>query len=162
MDEHLKTQKGMVLAIQLINAIVQRANCDLSDFKVVFENECFYDDRGWLVADSNRRITDAFESDVECKSMMDALLNASQWDYVMEPKQHNALPHWRSLTIKDLTNNTILTIKPHGGVDNGWFIDSYTAHQRGISLYADKVTVNTDIPLQSDRANKILYTVCFQ
>lgn len=162
MDEHLKTQKGMVLAIQLINAIVQRANCDLSDFKVVFENECFYDDRGWLVADPNRRITDAFESDVECKSMMDALLNASQWDYVMKPEQHNALPHWRSLTIKDLTNNTILTIKPHGGVDNGWFIDSYTAHQRGISLYADKVTVNTDIPLQSDRANKILYTVCFQ
>lgn len=162
LDEHLKTQKGMVLTIQLINAIAQRANCDLSDFRVAFVNERFYDDRGWLVANQNRRIADAFESDVECKSMMDALLNASQWDYVMETKQHNTLPHWRSLTIKDLTNNTILTIKPHGGVDNGWFIDSSTAHQRGISLYADKVTVNTDIPLQSDRANKILYTVCFQ
>lgn len=159
MDEHLKTQLGAIMVMQLINAFIHKTNCDIINSKLIFENEEFYDNYGYSYTDSYRRITDALQSHDDCKDMIEDLLNNVQWNHSIETKARKALPHWRSLVIKDLDNGTTLTLKPHGGVANGWFIDTAETRRQGVFYGADNADILSDIPIKSDDTNQILYTV---
>lgn len=162
MDEHLKTQLGTILAIQLIDAFVSKVGCNNSEFKVSFINEQFNDYNGMTYNDSYRKLTDSFKSDVDCKKMIDDLLVNSSWSYNIDTKPRKSLPHWRSLTIKDLTHNSVLTIKPHGGVANGWFIDTVKTRRLGLFFNAGNSNMESDIPIVSDSTNQIQYTISLQ
>lgn len=160
MDEHLKTQLGTIMAIQFIEAFVVKIGCN--KFKVSFINEQFNDSYGMTYNDSYRKITDSFKSNVDCKKMIDALLADSQWDYNVDTRPRRSLPHWRSLIVKDLTNGNTLTIKPHGGVANGWYIDGVSTRVQHVFFNADNTNATSDIPLVSDNANSIQYTISLQ
>ena len=162
MDEHLKNQLGMILAIQFIEAFVNKVGCDITKFKVSFINEQFNDSYGLTYGDSYRKLTDSFMSDVDCKTMIDDLLANSQWDYDVDTRPRKSLPHWRSLTIKDLTNNSVLTIKPHGGIVNGWFIDTVKTRIKRVFFNAANSNTTSEIPLISDSTNQIQYTISLQ
>ena len=162
MDEHLKNQLGMILAIQFIEAFVNKVGCDITRFNVSFINEQFNDSYGLTYGDSYRKLTDSFMSDVDCKTMIDNLLANSQWDYDVDTRPRKSLPHWRSLTIKDLTNNSVLTIKPHGGIVNGWHIDTAKTRINGVFYNAGNSNAGSDIPIVSDSTNQIQYTISLQ
>lgn len=159
MDEHLKTQLGTIMIIQFIEAFANRVGCDVTEFNVVFENEEFHDYSGKLCSDNYRRITDSFQSDADVEEMIDNLLTNSFWDYNIDTKPHNSLPHWRSLIIKDKTIGATLTIKPHGGIANGWFIDTTETRNRGVFYRSDNSDSKSDIPLISDDTKEIQYTI---
>lgn len=159
MDEHLKTQLGTIMIIQFIEAFVNKVGRDITKFSVVFENEEFHDYSGKLCSDSYRRISDSFQSDTDVEEMIDDLLASSNWDYDINTKPHNSLPHWRSLTIKDITANATLTIKPHGGIANGWFIDTAETRRQGVFYRSDNSDSRSDIPLISDDTKEIQYTI---
>ena len=162
MDEHLKTQLGTIMAIQFIDAFVSKVGCDITEFKVSFVNEQFNDYNGMTYNDSYRKLTDSFMSDADCNAMIDDLLINSYWDYNIDTKPRKSLPHWRSLTVKDMTNNSILTIKPHGGIANGWFINTAVTRIQGIFFNAGNSNTASDIPIISDSTNQIQYTVSIQ
>lgn len=159
MDEHLKTQLGTIMIIQFIEAFANRVGCDVTEFNVVFENEEFHDYSGKLCSDNYRRITDSFQSDADVEEMIDNLLTNSFWDYNIDTKPHNSLPHWRSLIIKDKTIGATLTIKPHGGIANGWFIDTTETRNRGVFYRSDNSDSKSDIPLISDDIKEIQYAI---
>ena len=94
--------------------------------------------------------------------MIDNLLNSSYWTYSIQTQLHNTLPHWRSLIIKDTTAGTTLTIKPHGGIANGWFIDVQETRRQGVFYGANNSTAESEIPLISDDTKEILYTVSLE
>ena len=160
MDEHLKHQLGTIMAIQFIEAFVNKVNCN--NFTVSFVNEEFNDNYGVLYSDAYRRITDSFKSEEDCKQMIDELLLQRSWNYSIDSQPPKSLPHWRSFTVKDIESGAVLTLKPHGGVANGWFLDIAIARQQHIIYKADNTNIGTDIPLVSDRSNQILYTVSLQ
>ena len=162
MDEHLKNQLGIIMIIQFIEAFTSKVGCDITEFRVVFENEEFHDYSGKQYSDNYRRITDSFESDSDVKVMIDNLLNSSYWTYSIQTQPHNTLPHWRSLIIKDTISGTTLTIKPHGGIANGWFIDGPEARRQGKFYGADNSTAESEIPLISDDTKEILYAVSLE
>ena len=162
MDEHLKTQLGTIMAIQFIEAFVTKIGCDITDFKVSFVNEQFNDYNGMTYNDSYRSLTDSFKSDADCRTMIDDLLVNSYWNYTIDTKTRRSLPHWRSLTIKDLTNNSVLTIKPHGGIANGWFINTARTRVLGVFFNAGNSNAGSEIPIISDSTNQIQYTVSLQ
>jgi hypothetical protein len=162
MDEHLKTQLGNIMIIQFIEAFTNKVGCDITEFSVVFENEEFNDPNGKMYTDTFRRITDAFQSEQDCKDMIDGLLYNSNWDYSVDTQQRNSLPHWRSLTVKDSTSGSTLTIKPHGGIANGWYINTAKARQQGSFFGPNNSDSGSDIPLISDTTKEILYTVSLQ
>ena len=162
MDEHLKTQLGTIMIIQFIEAFANKVGCDITEFNVVFENEEFHDYSGKLCSDNYRRITDSFQSDTDVEEMIDDLLTNSFWDYCIDTKSHNSLPHWRSLIIKDKTVGATLTIKPHGGIANGWFIDTAETRSRGVFYRSDNSNSRSDIPLISDDTKEIQYTISLQ
>jgi hypothetical protein len=162
MDEHLKTQLGTIMAIQFIDAFVSKIGCDITEFKVSFVNEQFNDYNGMTYNDSYRKLTDSFMSDADCKAMMDDLLINSYWNYDIDTKPRKSLPHWRSLTVRDLTNNSVLTIKPHGGIANGWFINTAVTRIQGVFFNAGNSNTASDIPIISDSTNQIQYTVSIQ
>ena len=58
-----------------------------------------------------------------------------------------------------LDNGSVLTLKPHGGVANGWFIDTAETRRQGVFYRADNSDALSDIPIESDDTNQILYTV---
>ncbi len=162
MDEHLKTQLGTIMIIQFMEAFVNEVGCDITEFNVIFENEEFHDYSGRLYSDTYRRISDSFQSEADVKEMIDDLLSNSYWNYEINTRPHNTLPHWRSLTIKDMTSGATLTIKPHGGIANGWFIDSAEARRQRVFFRADNSNSNSSIPLVSDDSKQILYSVSLQ
>lgn len=162
MDEHLKTQLGNIMIIQFIEAFTNKVGCDITEFSVVFENEEFNDPNGKMYTDTFRRITDAFQSEQDCKDMIDGLLYNSNWDYSVDTQQRNSLPHWRSLTVKDIISGSTLTIKPHGGIANGWYINTAKARQQGSFFGPNNSDSGSDIPLISDTTKEILYTVSLQ
>ena len=83
-----------------------------------------------------------------------------QWNnHTIDSQPRKALPHWRSLVIKDLDNGTTLTLKPHGGIANGWFIDTAETRRQHVYFGAGNTDVSSDIPIKSDDTNQILYTV---
>ena len=159
MDEHLKTQLGVILITQFIDAFAREVGCDINDFRVIFENEVFHDYSGKLCSDTYRRLTDTFQSDAEVREMIDAILINSYWDYIIDTKPRNSLPHWRSLVITDTTTGASLSIKPHGGIANGWFIDTNETRRQGVFYRSDNSTINSSIPLISDDVKQILYSV---
>ena len=162
MDEHLKTQLGTIMAIQFIKAFVSKIGCNITEFKVSFVNEQFNDYNGMIYNDSYRKLTDSFMSDSDCKAMIDDLLINSHWNYNIDTNPRKSLPHWRSLTVKDLTNNSVLTIKPHGGIANGWFINTVRTRTLGVFFNAGNSNAESDIPIISDSTNQIQYTISIQ
>ena len=94
--------------------------------------------------------------------MITNLLDSLYWNYQILTQPHNTLPHWRSLIINDTTAGTTLTIKPHGGIANGWFIDGPEARRQNVFFDADNSTAESEIPLISDNAKEILYTVSLE
>ena len=160
MDEHLKTQLGAIMIIQFIDAFANQAGCD--EFKVIFENEEYMEYGGKLYQDPYRRITDSFQSDADVEDMINSLLNISDWDYKIKTQPRNTLPHWRSLMIKDKITGAKLTIKPHGGIANGWFIDTAETRSRGMFFRSNNSDMSSPIPLVSDDIKRILYTVSLQ
>lgn len=159
MDEHLKTQLGTIMIIQFIEAFAKQVGCDITECKIVFENEEFHDYSGKLCSDKYRRISDSFQSDADVEEMIDDLLTNKNWDYKIDTKPHNSLPHWRSLMIKDKTANVTLTIKPHGGIANGWFIDTAETRKKGVFYRSDNSDSRSDIPLISDDTKEIQYAI---
>lgn len=159
MDEHLKNQLGAIMVIQFIDAFISKTNCDIMNSKFILVNEEYYDSNGFSYTDSYRRITDALQSHDDCKDMIEDLLNNVQWNHSIETEARKALPHWRSLVIKDLDNGTTLTLKPHGGIANGWFINSAETRRQHVYFRTDNTDVSSDIPIKSDDMNQILYTV---
>ena len=162
MDEHLKTQLGTIMIIQFIEAFANKVGCDITEFNVIFENEKFHDDQGRSYLDRYRRITDTFLSDADVKEMMDDLLANSYWDYRIDTQPRDTLPHWRSLIIKDINSGASLSIKPHGGIANGWFIDTNETRRQGVFFRSDNSTASSEIPLISDNNKMILYSVSLQ
>lgn len=110
------------MIIQLIESFTTMVGCDITEFKVFFENEEFYDNDGKRYEDTYRRITDMFQSDADCKEMIDDLLLNTYWDYRIETQPRNSLPHWGCLTIKYVATGATLSIKPHGGIVNDWIL----------------------------------------
>ena len=159
MDEHLKNQLGAIMVIQLIDAFIIKSNCDIMNSEFIIVNEEYYDNHGCFYKDTYRRITDALQSHDECNEMIEDLWNNVQWHHSIVTKARKALPHWRSLVIKDLDNSTTLTLKPHGGIANGWHIDGNNAQNQGIYYSVRNTNINSNILLLSDGNNKILYTV---
>lgn len=159
MDEHLKNQLGIVMIIQFIESFVNKVGCDISEYKVFFENEIFHENDGRLYTDPYRRITDTFQSHIDTKEMIDELLYNSYWNYDVDSKRHNTLPHWRSLTIKDVTSGVTLSIKPHGGIANDWHIDTMSTRRLGVFYKPTNTNINSNIPLISDDTKRIQYTV---
>ena len=162
MDEHLKNQLGGIMIIQLIESFTGKVGCDITEFKVIFENEEFYDNDGKRYEDTYRRITDGLRSDADSKKMIEDLLVNSYWDYSIETKAHNSLPHWRCLTIKDVTTGATLSIKPHGGIVNDWHINTVRTRQLGVFFKPGNSTSESDIPLISDDTKIIQYTISLQ
>lgn len=153
MDEHLKSQLGTIMAIQLIEALAQQAGCNKTDFSVVFRNEDYFDGKGFVIDDNDRKLTGKkgqFQSVVDCNLMINRLLQNSNWNYKIDSMAHNTLPHWRCLTVKDLDRNSTLTIKPHGGVANGWRIDTDETRRRGVYFNTRNSNMTSDIPLISE------------
>ena len=160
MDEHLKNQLGAIMVIQFIDAFISKTNCDIMNSKFILVNEEYYDSNGFSYTDSYRRITDALQSHDDCKDMIEDLWENVQWNnHTIDPQPRKALPHWRSLVIKDLVNGTTLTLKPHGGIANGWFINTAETRRQHVYFRADNTDVSSDIPIKSDDTNQILYTV---
>lgn len=159
MDEHLKNQLGAIMVIQLIDAIISKTNCDIINSKLIFVNEEFHDIQGKTYNDHNRSLTNSLQSDDDCNDMIEDLLHNSPWEYSIDTMPRNTLPHWRSLTVTDLDNGSVLTLKPHGGVANGWFIDTAETRRQGVFYRADNSDALSDIPIKSDDTNQILYTV---
>ena len=159
MDEHLKNQLGIIMIIQFINEFANKVGCDVTEFNIVFKNEEFYDRHGMLYSDNYRKLTDSFQSDADVEEMINDLLTNSYWNYIIDTKPHNSLPHWRSLIIKDKTIGATLTIKPHGGIANGWFIDTAETRSRGVFYRSDNSNSESDIPLISDNIKEIQYTI---
>lgn len=162
MDEHLKNQLGIIMIIQFIESFINKVGCDITEFKVFFENEVFYDDKGKSYTDRYRRITDMFQSHEDCKEMIDNLLYNSYWNYYVDSKQHNTLPHWRCLTIKDVTTGVTLSIKPHGGIANDWHIYSMMTRRLGVFFRPNNTNSCSDIPLISDDTKRIQYSISIQ
>lgn len=162
MDEHLKKQLGIVMIIQFIESFTNKVGCDITEFKVFFENEEFYDNDGKSYTDRYRRITDSFQSHVDIKDMIDELLSNSYWDYRIDSKPRNSLPHWRSLTIKDVTSGVTLSIKPHGGIANDWHIDTVMTRRLGVFYKPTNTNINSNIPLISDDTKRIQYSISIQ
>ena len=126
---------------------------------MIFVNEEFHDIQGKTYNDNNRSLTNSLQSDYDCNDMIEDLLQNLPWEYLIDTMPRNSLPHWRCLTIKDLDNSNFLTLKPHGGVANGWFIDTAETRRQGVFYGADNTDVSSDIPIKSDDTNQILYTV---
>lgn len=160
MDEHLKNQLGAIMIIQFIDAFISKTNCDIMNSKFILVNEEYFDRNGFSYTDSYRRITDALQSHDDCKDMIEDLWENVQWNnHTIDSQPRKALPHWRSLVIKDLDNGTTLTLKPHGGIANGWFIDTAETRRQHVYFGAGNTDVSSDIPIKSDDTNQILYTV---
>ena len=150
------------MIIQFIESFINKVGCDITEFKVFFENEVFYDDKGKSYTDRYRRITDMFQSHEDCKEMIDNLLYNSYWNYYVDSKQHNTLPHWRCLTIKDVTTGVTLSIKPHGGIANDWHIYSMMTRRLGVFFRPNNTNSCSDIPLISDDTKRIQYSISIQ
>ena len=161
MDEHLKTTLGVVQLLQFIKAFIVKLGGEASA-KIVFTNEEFNIPGGRAYDDTYRRLTDQFRSHEDCKNTIDELLGETDWDYSIDTKTSNTLPHWRCLTVKDLDNGSTLTIKPHGGIANGWYINSAETRRMHISFNVSNTDINSDIPLISDQGKKILYSVALE
>ena len=157
MDEHLKTQLGIIISTQLIDAFVNKLGC--RSFTVKFANEKFYDYYGKQIDNPNRSLTDSFQSSDDSNQMLDEILSNSGWAYSIDTKPAKALPHWRSLVIKDLDAKCVLTIKPHGGIANGWYINTAITQAQHKYFGASNSSMSSDIPLISSKENEILYTI---
>lgn len=157
MDEHMKTQLGLIIIVQFIEAITKRMGCN--DFTVRFINEEFYECNGKTIDNPYRSLTDSFQTADDCNEILDKLLQNLGWEYSIETKDKKSLPHWRSLVIKDVDANCALTIKPHGGFANGWYIDTETAKKNRVYYGVNNSDASSDIPIASNRENEIEYTV---
>ena len=85
-----------------------------------------------------------------------AMLEDLDATITINPSVKNTLPHYRSLSVKDLDNGTVLTIKPHGGIANEWLLDANVtrAQNRYLSVGCG---LNAKIPIFS--AKRIQYTI---
>lgn len=157
MDEHLKNQLGIIISIQLIEAFVNMIGCNY--FTVNFVNEKYYDHYGKGIGNISRNLTDSFQSSDDSNQMINTLLSTSGWNYKIDTKLERSLPHWRCLTIKDKDTNSMLTVKPHGGIANGWYIDTATTLSNNIYFNSHNSDISSDIPIISSKENDILYTI---
>lgn len=159
-DEHLKTQLGIIISIQLIDALIRSLCC--RSFSVKYVNEKYFDYYGKSVDDPTRNLMDSMRSSDDSNQMINQLLIGHGWNYSIDTNKERALPHWRSLIIKDKSSGGTLTLKPHGGLANGWYIDTAVAQSHHHYYGSHNTGADTDIPIISSKDNDILYTVGLQ
>lgn len=163
MDEHMKTSLGIVQILQFIQGFVDKIGCDSDSFSLVLTNEKFdLYTKGKSYTDRYRRVSDQLRTHADTNAIIDEYLYNTDWDYTISTQEENTLPHWRSLTIKDTDNGNTLIIKPHGGIANGWFIDTNETRRLNIFFNVNNIGIDSEIPLISDNNKPILYSVNLQ
>ena len=148
MDEHIKNHLAAVLSLQYILKLVDSCNASSSEIKIIIEE----------YTNQHVRYYSPYLNSVflDHKQTKDVLEQLGPHDLNIEVRKSGSLPHYRSLTVKDLDSNLTLVIKPHGGIANEWSFDKDTAKQNG-KYYDATCKLNEKIPIIS--SNVIQYTV---
>lgn len=148
MDEHIKNHLAAVLSLQYILKLVDSCNASSSEIKIIIEEYTNKHIRYY-----NPYLSSVFLDDEQTKDVLEQL---GPHDLNIEVLQSGALPHYRSLTVKDLDSNLTLVIKPHGGIANEWSFDEKKAKLTG-KYYDARCKLHDNIPIIS--SNVIQYTV---
>ena len=123
-DEHLKSIMGMVITLQTIEHFVRQTGKDA--FTLEFLMEKYEDNSRKQSITAN--LADYHQRDIKLNDLVEGwLYGLDANDQIkgelipVASKEHNALPHWRVLTIQ--CGSKSLEIYPDGGFANGWNLD---------------------------------------
>lgn len=154
MDEHLKTQLGMHITLQFVEAFCQLANTP--NRHLDFINETYSKKEGSLQDDPQRRLWYSLYDEEERDVELSALLDELDWEGEIERRDVGELPHWRCLTIEDMENGNKLVIKPHGGFANDLNLDLDNAKRR---YRCDDTAALESLPLRVHDQHDVEYTI---
>ena len=150
-DEHIKKELSGILSLQFIHELTRR--CNPSSVRHVISIEEYTGDRNtYNYDDPSRKLLSPLYSHDDIIEMLGDLDSTVS----INKNAKNTLPHYRSLSVRDLNNGTVLTIKPHGGFANEWMLDSNVTkiQNRYISVGCG---LNAKIPIFSTKL--IQYTI---
>lgn len=154
MDEHLKTQLGMHITLQFVEAFCQLANTP--NRHLDFINETYSKKEGSLQDDPQRRLWYSLYDEEERDVELSALLDELDWDGEIERRGVGELPHWRCLTIEDMENGNKLVIKPHGGFANELNLNLDNAKRH---YGCDDTAALESLPLRVHDKHDVEYTI---
>lgn len=141
-DRYLKAPLGCVMLAQFLIRLRDIFNLSVRSFKfsgIGFTNESYggrYEN---------------FSNHAKRNRAIENLINEADIEDVQITTEI-ALPHFRSMTIAG--NGFKVTIRPDGGIENGWYLSK--RHAGGIS---HNLSVNSDYKIYRASTGKILYTI---
>jgi len=139
-DEHLKSKLGIIITLQLINALSSYLDCDIEE--LIIENEEYIDYKGR---------EDNITVNLPNSDIRDKLIYSLSDKVSIEYNEKGEMPHWRVLEIE--CNDKQLYIYPNGGFANGWFI------KRTPSVYYAFASTNLDTNINLENREELMFDI---